>query len=156
MAAQRYIVALEQSEVQELKVIIGKGVSKARTITRARVLLMANENGSGKTDKAISRTLGIDEKTPKNIRKRYARGGLNRALFDAPRPGKARKVTGRDEAEIVSIACTDPPDGHDHWTMDLLTEEVTETLRKTLGRSTVYRVILRNDLKPWREKNLVY
>jgi transposase len=117
---------------------------------------MANENGEGKTDKIIAAALGVTKTTPQDIRRRYAHGGLKRALFDAPRPGKERIVTGSDEAHIVSIACTDPPDGHDRWTLNLLTETVPKTVGKTLGRSTIYRVLLRNDLKPWREKNMVH
>lgn len=156
MAAQKYFVALEQSEVQKLKALIRKGVQSARVITRARVLLMADENGQGKIDKEIIQSLSIARTTAEQIRKRYAQGGLQRALFDAPRPGKQPIVTGRDEAEIISIACTDPPDGYDHWSLDLLKERVNQQLRKVLGRTTIYRVLLRNEVKPWREKKLVY
>ena len=77
-------------------------------------------------------------------------------MYDAPRPGGKRKVTGRDETTIVSIACTDPPDGHNHWTMDLITEKANEELKKKLGRTTMYRVLLKHETKPWREKNLVH
>ena len=157
MTAQKHIVALEKSEVQELERIIRKGVSKARTITRARVLLMANEtNGAGKKDQEIVQALSVGITTVERIRKRYVTAGLKRALYDAPRPGKKRKVTAKDEAETVSIACTDPPDGQDHWTLDLLTERVTEELKKPLSRATIYRVLLRHETKPWREKNLVH
>jgi len=157
MTAQKHIVALGESEVRQLTTMIRKGVSNARVITRARVLLMANElNGTGKKDTEIAEALSLGRATVERIRRRYAQGGINRALYDAPRPGKKRKVTGRDETQIVSIACTDPPDGYDHWTMDLFTEHVVKELKKTVSRSTVYRVLIRHDTKPWREKNLVY
>lgn len=157
MTAQKHVVALGESEVQELRKLVRKGVSNARVITRARVLLMANEsNGNGKTDQEIVAALSIGVTTVERIRKRYTAGGLNRALYDLPRPGKERRVTMTDEAQIVSIACTDPPDGYDDWTMDMLTEEVTEALGKKFARSTIYRVLIRHDTKPWREKNLVH
>lgn len=157
MTAQKHIVALGESEVRQLRTIIRRGVSKARVITRARVLLMANETqGTGKTDHVIADVLNLAKTTPQDIRRRFAQGGLHRALYDAPRPGGERKVTGRDETTIVSIACTDPPDGYDHWTMDLLTDKANGELKKKLGRTTMYRVLLKHDLKPWREKNLVH
>ena len=157
MTAQKHVVALEESEVRLLKTIIRKGVSNARVITRARVLLMANETQeTGKTDQVIADALGLTKTTPQDIRRRFAQGGIQRALYDAPRPGGKRKVTGRDETTIVSIACTDPPDGHDHWTMDLLTEKGNGELQKKLGRTTMYRVPLKHETKPWREKNLVH
>lgn len=157
MTAQKHRVALGKSEVLQLKTIIRKGVSKARVITRARVLLMANEtDGTGKKDEEIIKALDIARSTVQQIRKRFVLLGLKRALYDAPRPGKERIITGKDEAEIISLACTDPPDGYTRWTLDLLKEEITERNGKNFGRSTVYRVLLRNELKPWREKNLVH
>lgn len=157
MTAQKHRVALGESEVLQLKTIIRKGVSKTRVITRARVLLMANETyGTGKKDEEIMKALDISRSAVQQIRKRSVVLGLKYALYDAPRPGKERVVTGKDEAEIISIACTDPPDGYDHWTLDLLKEEITGKNGKNFGRSTVYRVLLRNELKPWREKNLVH
>jgi len=157
MTAHKHVVALEESEVRQLKTSIRKGVSNARVITRARVLLMANEKqATGKTDREIADTLGLAKTTPQDIRRRFAQGGLQRALYDAPRPGGKRKVTGRDETTIVSIACTDPPDGHDSWTLDLIREKANGELRKKLGRSTMYRVLLKHETKPWREKNLVH
>lgn len=157
MTAQKHIAALGESEVHTLKTIMRKGIQSARVMTRARVLLMANDTqGMGKTDRIIADALGLAKTTPQDIRRRFALGGLPRALYDAPRPGQKKKATGRGEAAIVSIACTDPPDGHDRWTMNLITEKANGELKKKLGRTTVYRVLLKHETKPWREKNLVH
>lgn len=160
MTNQKHIVALDLSEVQKLKDIVGKGKHSARVITRARVLLMANENnGLGKKDKEIWEALNLARITVQRIRKRYVEGKLERALFDAPRPGKEKKLTNKEEAFVVSLACTDAPEGYSHWTLDLLTEKINSKLKdkdKQIGRTAIWHIMLRNDLKPWREKNVVH
>lgn len=156
MSAQYYSVALSREEEQQLKQVIGKGVAKARVITRARILLLANKNGMQRTDRQIADTLHLGIRTPHRIRKRYQEAGLQDALSDASRPGRPRKVTVEDEAVITAIACTDAPDGYDHWTCDLITREVNNRQKKRFGRSTIHRILLHHALKPWREKNLVH
>jgi|SRR6267142_2630940 len=143
-----HTIALAEKEVVKLTMIIHKGKENTRVITRSRVLLMANE---GKKDSQIYTALSLSTKTPYEIRKRYHEGGLQNALYDAPRPGQPRKLTGKQEAKIVAIACTKAPKGHDHWTMDLLTEEVNRK-GMTIGRTAVWKVLLHNDTKPWRKK----
>jgi transposase len=148
----KHIVHLPQGERKQVQQIIHKGAANTHIITRARVLLLAD---AGKTDKEISGALDLAVSTPYDIRKRYHKGGLQRALYDAPRTGQPRKLTGVQEAKIVAIACTKAPIGYDHWTMDLLTEEA-QSNGIQIGRTAIWRVLLRNDIKPWRKKNVVY
>ncbi len=149
---KKYAVALSPSEKVTLRSIIRKGTEKARTITRARVLLFADR---GKSDASIASTLDLSLTTPRDIRKRYFTSGLECALTDAPRPGQPEKLSGEEKAEITAIACTDPPDGYGRWTLDLLERAVASTVKK-VSRQTVYHVLLASDLKPWREKNVVH
>ncbi len=148
----KHPITLSEKELQKLQQIIHKGVTNTRTITRARILCMAHE---GKMDKEIYGALDLAVTTPYDIRKRYHEGGLNRALHDLPRPGQPRKLNGKQEAKVVAIACTKAPKGYDHWTMDLLTEEV-RNLGMAIGRTAVWKILLRNDTKPWRKKNVVH
>lgn len=152
-AQTKYHVALAEQEKIILSVLIRKGTAKARVITRARVLLLASE---GIKDREIYRSLLISYSTPHDVRKNYVQGGLKRALYDAPRPGQARKLTGEQEAEVVAIACTKAPKGYAHWTLDLLTEEITNKLGVSIGRTAIWKVLLRNNLRPHRKKNVVY
>lgn len=150
-AHNKYHVKLSGHELQKLKSLIRKGIAQARTITRARILLAAHER---KLDKEIYQPLGIVRSTVHDIRKKYVAGGLKKALYDAPRPGKARKLTGVQEAEVIAIACTTPPDGHSRWTLELLTEAVKDNLGVIIGTTAIWKVCLRNKIKPWREKNV--
>ena len=146
-------VVLTEEESQQIEMIIRKGHCHARTITRARVLKMTHQ---GKTDKEVTMALGLNPSTPYEIRKRYCQGGLNRALYDAPRPGQKKVFTATDEAKVTALACTKAPDGHSRWTLDLLTVHAKESLGKSIGRKTVWKILLKNNLKPWRKKNVVY
>lgn len=143
-------IHLSKEEVARLTTIIHKGKENTRVITRSRVLLLAND---GKKDPEIYTVLSLSAKTPYEIRKRYARGGLQVALYDAPRPGQPRKLNVKQEAKVVAIACTKAPKGYDHWTMDLLTEEV-HNQGMVIGRTAVWKILLRNETKPWRKKNV--
>lgn len=152
-AQTKYHVVLSQQERVMLSALIRKGTAKARIITRARVLLLASE---GNIDREIYQSLMISYSTPHDVRKNYVQGGLKRALYDAPRPGQARKLIGKQEAHVVAIACSSAPKGYVRWTLDLLTEEVRKKLGITIGRTAIWKVLLRNDTKPWRKKNVVY
>jgi transposase len=151
-ARTKYKVVLTPEEKASLQTIIHKGTAKARTITRVRVLLLVDE---GKTDKDIYMLLHTATSTPHDIRKKYHEGKLKRALFDAPRPGKERKLNGKQEARVVAIACSKAPKGYTRWTLDLLTEEVNNQ-GIVIGRTPVWKVLLRNKTKPWLKKNVVY
>lgn len=150
-AQRKHKVKLPIAEETTMQAILRKGTAKARTITRARVLLMAHK---GKTDKEIISALGIARTTPYKVRKNYSKGGLQRALYDAPRPGQKRVFTASDEATITAIACSNPKEGYAGWTMDLITEEFTDKTGKHISRVTVWRVLRKNKLKPHLKKNV--
>ena len=148
----KHSIKLPREEKMQLRNIVHKGVANTRTITRARVLLLADE---GKTDRQIYEALDLAVSTPYDIRKRYHTGGIETALHDKAHKRRGRKLTGAQEAEVVAIACTKAPKGYSHWTMDLLTEEV-QSRGIVIGRTALWKILLRNELKPWREKNVVH
>ena len=114
-------IRLNDDEVEYLKAFVKKGRKSARELTRARILLLVNE---GKTETGIKDTLGICRATVSNVKKRYREEGFQSALTEKPRPGQPRKYTDEQEAEIIAIACTDPPRGRKRWTIRLLTSEL--------------------------------
>ena len=83
-------------------------------------------------------------------------GGLERALYERPRPGKAALLDAQQRQRIVALACGPPPEGRARWTVRLLTEEVVKRkLVPRVGRETIRVLLESHDLKPWREKNVV-
>jgi transposase len=148
-AQRKYQVQLTTEEKIQVQTLLRKGMVNARTITRARILLLADE---GKKDKDIYTLLHTAKSTPHDIRRKYTENGLAAALYDAPRPGKERILSGEQEAEVIAIACSEAPKGYVRWTMDLLTEEVHKRMGVTIGRTAIWKVLLRNDIKPWQKK----
>lgn len=118
---------------------------------------MANDaTGEEKTDQEICRELHISNAVPKKVRKRYVQLGLEAALKDAPRPGKPKRITPEDVARVTAIACTDPPEGYDHWSLRLLESEATKQCGQHIGRTSVQTILLSNKLRPHLKKNVVH
>jgi transposase len=92
-------------------------------VTRARVLLKADE---GSTDAAVASALEIGLSTVSRVRKRCVEQGVEQALRERARPGARRKLSGRQEAHLIAVACSAPPAGHARWTLRLLAGKVVE------------------------------
>lgn len=133
-------IKLKEGELKFLRDFVNKGRKSARELTRARILLLANQQ---KGDTEIAEILDIGRNTVWRTKKRYCEAGLQRALTEKPRPGQPKKYTKRHEAEIIALACTKSPDGRKRWSLTLLTEE----LRKKKGFRTINRESIRLILK---------
>jgi transposase len=137
MPAKKYIVKLEADEREQLLEVTSKGEIGARKMKRAQILLKADE---GWKDKAIVIALDTSRPTVERIRKRFVEGGLEKALHDDPRPGGKIKVDGRAEAHLIALACSDAPEGHDHWTLRLLSDKLVELdVVESISHETVRR-----------------
>jgi transposase len=137
MPAKKYIVKLEADEREQLLELTSKGEIGARKMKRAQILLKADE---GWKDKDIVAALDTSRPTVERIRKRFVEGGLVKALHDDPRPGGRIKVDGRAEAHLVALACSDAPEGHDHWTLRLLAEKLVELdVVESISHETIRR-----------------
>jgi len=151
-----HIVSLTEKERDRLKAIFRTGSHPAVVVQRTQILLKADRQLK---DKVISEHLDCTVEHIARIRQRYCKYGMERALFDAPRPGGEKRLNVKEEAQLVSLACTKAPPGYSYWTLDLLEEEINKKLKdknKQVGRTTVWRIMLKNKLKPWREKNVVH
>jgi len=118
-----HIVSLKEQEREELKQYLSKGKSSARSLTRARILLLADE---GRDDEMIAEALKVSKSTVSRIRTRYCEGGLDFALHEKARSGAPRKIDGKIEAQLTLLACSEPPDGRSKWTLRLLADKLVE------------------------------
>ena len=123
----KYHVYLTQANRQELESLIRKGESSARTQTRARILLLTDENQKKKKGtKDIGSVLMCSLPTITAIRKKFVEGGLENALYDKARPGALPKITGEVEAQLTMLACSTPPEGRSRWTLQMLADKLIE------------------------------
>lgn len=146
MPEKRYLVDLTPEEQGSLTALTRKGKSAARSIRRAQTLLLAHE---GFTDAAIAQRLNIGHATVERTRQRFVEEGLDAALSDKPRPGARRKLDGKQEAFLVALACSAPPEGRDKWSMQLLADRMValgvvetlsdETVRQRLKQTSCNR-----------------
>ena len=107
MPAKKYRVFLNGKKRSDLGRLVSAGTDKARKLTRARILLLADESprGQSKKDKEITEVLGVSARTVAATRQRFVEEGIQGALNEKPRPGRPPKFTGRDEAVLAAIAC---------------------------------------------------
>lgn len=148
MPKKRYIVALSDTERQYLEAIAKTGKRSAYTITRARILLKAdiNQPGGGWTDAEISAALDVSVSSLERCRKRFVEEGLEDALKLRPRQSPYPcRLDGEQEAHLIALACSEPPDGQGRWSLRLLAQEMValgyveqvsyETVRQTLKKT---------------------
>jgi transposase len=109
MPAIKYIVDLTDEEQEQLRGLIRKGNTSARKLTRARILLKAHE---GLTDQQVAEALNTGTATVGRVRKRFVEEGPHKALNERPRPGKGIKLDGKQQAHLIAVACSKPPEGH--------------------------------------------
>ena len=117
---------------------------------RAQVLLLAD---SGLGDREIGTSLPVGTSTVFRTKKKYVEGGLEYALAEKAPVGAERKLKGKNEAMLVTVACSDPPDGRSRWTLSLLAERlVALTDLESISTETVRRHLAENELKPWQKR----
>lgn len=135
----KYRVELSEEEKMQLESILRKGKSSGRKQTRARILLKADE---GMQVGEIMKVLNASEDMVYRARQCFVEEGLEAALNDKPRPGKKPMLSDKQCAHVIALACSDAPEGHDHWTLRLLADKVVELgFAESISRETIRGVL---------------
>jgi len=125
---------------------VSAGRRSALTITRARILLKADQADGGPAweDKEIAEALDCGLRTVERVRQRFVERGLEPALGRKPqdRPSRERKLDGAAEARLIALACSAPPEGRLRWTLKLLADRLVELeIVASICDETVRRVL---------------
>src|SRR3982751_5580995 len=145
--AKRYRVTLTAEEREALGGMISRGDADARKLAHARVLLQADasEGGPDWTDTRIAEAVRISVRTIGGVQQRLVGKGRETARRPKPSPRVyTRKLDGEQEAKLVALACSGPPEGKKRRTLRLLAERMVEleivpklsdeTVRQTLKK----------------------
>jgi transposase len=149
--AKKYAVDLSEEEQALLDKMITSGTQRVRKTNHARILLKANASW---TDPAIAEALNVSIPTIQRVRQRFIEQGFEQALNPSPTRRKyQRLLDGVQEAYLIALACSAPPQGYRRWSLRLLAEKMIQMeYANELSHETVRQVLTDNELKPWLRK----
>lgn len=145
--AAKYVVTLTREEREQLQALTQAGRIAARTLKHAWILLQADvgPDGPGWSDSAIRAAYGVGWSTIARVRRAFVEHGVEAALHPKPAPPRLpTKLDGANEAHLVALACSEPPNGQQRWTLRLLADRFVlveggqvsyETVRRALKKT---------------------
>lgn len=147
----KYKVTLTTDERNELTLITSQGKHSVRKIKRAQILLLSDLKNE--TDEMLAEQIDVSVSTVHRTRQSFVDHGLDVALHDDPRSGQPRKLDANQEALMIAMCCTEPPQGRCRWTLSMLGEQlITLTELDSISPETIRQRLKDNDLKPWQKK----
>ena len=151
MPAKQYPVRLDRDERDYLIDLTSSGTESARKLTRARILLKADEGefGPAYADKEIKEAVEVSIPTIERTRKTFALEGLTAALTPKKRlkPPRPQKFDGEKEAHLIALVCSEPPEGASRWTLRLLAEKMVELNHfSSVSHETIRRALKKTHL----------
>ena len=149
MPQKVYHVQLSSRDRQQLENYVTHGQRAARAVTRARILLLADEHYG---DEEIMEVLGVSRPTVAKMRRKYQEhkgGKVCELLQEAARPGQPVKVDSRLTAHVAGIACSEAPAGTARWTLELIADRLVElNLVDTISRESVRQALKKTSSSP--------
>jgi hypothetical protein len=134
---QMHLTDEDRALVDEIR---SKGLHQAREVNRAHVLASLDR---GVPEAQVMAVLGVGRTAVWRARAAYLQGGVELAVFDVARSGRPRQYDTDDEARVTALACTDPPEGRQRWTI----AQLEQAARQEPGLSRVSRETVRRMLK---------
>lgn len=156
---KRYVVKLTSDERARLEGLIKRGREAAYRRRHAEVLLLVDEGQHGPklVDHEAAERTGFTRRTVEQIRERCVTEGLDSALERKKRTHeRTQRLDGDGEARLVSLACSEAPEGHARWTLHLLSDKLVELeVVETISHECV-RQVLKKHHKTLAKTNVVY
>lgn len=148
---KKYMVELTSEEQRQLEGLVKKGRVAGYKIRHAQMLLKADQGkqGPGWRDKQIAQAFGAHLTTVERLRKRFVEQGLEAALERNKRQNYTCKLDGDAEARLITIACGEPPEGRNEWTLRLLADRLVElSVVDSISHMTVSRTLKKTNSSP--------
>ncbi len=136
---------MSTDERQQLNKLVKTGKVAAYKRQRAQILLKADIGieGPGFKDKDIATSLDIAHRTVERTRQRLVEQGLEKALERETRQrSRTLKLDGEQQAHLVTLCCSEPPQGYNRWNLRLLAKTmVALDYVNTVSPETVRQVL---------------
>ena len=144
---KKYVVRLTDGERETLRSVVQKLSGSSQKVRRAQVLLKADADGPGWTDRKIADAFGCRINTVEKIRQRLVTEGFAIALNGKPRetPPRQKLLAGEQEAKVIALRLGEPPKGFANWSLRLLAEKVVEL---SIVESVSYETVRQTLKKP--------
>ncbi len=129
MPAKKYIVKLSQAERETLSALIKTGKVAGYKRQRAHILLKADigSEGPGLKDSDIATSIDVSLRTVERTRQRLVERGLEKALEREKRQrSRAPRLDGEQQAHLIALVCSEPPEGCKRWSLKLLSNKMVE------------------------------
>jgi transposase len=142
--ASKVEVRLTQEQRAALERLVHTGSHPAHATRRARILLKADAAGPDAwPDERIAQALDISRMTVSRVRAQFAAEGLDATLHKKKAQDRQyRKLDGAQEARLIALACSQPPEGQVRWTMRPLADKLVELeVVEAIDPSTVWRTL---------------
>jgi len=149
--AKRYTIKLTDNERAELERLTRTNKTGAKKFIRARALLLADNgpDGPGWSNARIAEALGVTSRTVENTKKRLVKHDITAAIERKKRevPPIEPMFDGKKEAQLIALACSEPPEGHKRWTVRLLADElVQQEIFDNISKSSVQNTLKKMNL----------
>ena len=147
---KKYIVRLSEEERLEVKEVVRRLKGGSQKVRRAQVLLKADVEGPGWTDAKIAEAFDCRTKTVENIRQRLVMEGFEIALNGKKReePPTPKLLDGEQEAKLIAVRLSDPPEAYGAWTLRLLRDRVIELgIVESISHETVRQTLKKTGLQ---------
>ena len=147
----KVVVRLTASERQALRRIVGAGTHPAALLRRAHILLKADAAGPHAwSDERIAEALETTRMTVSRVRQQFVAEGLDATMLRKRPTGRQyRKLDGRQEAQLIALACSPAPGGRARWTMILLADRLVEMEAvESIDPATVWRTLRKTRSSP--------
>lgn len=149
--SEKVVVRLTSSQRQALRVVVRRGRHSAALLRRAHVLLKTDADGPyAWSDERIAEALETTRMTVSRVRQQFVANGLDATMHRKRPTGRQyRKLDGRQEAQLIALACSSAPEGRARWTMILLADRLVEmNVVASIDPATVWRTLKKTRSSP--------
>lgn len=154
----KYHIRLSVEKQNELNALIKDGKVAKYKRDHAQILIGLDENGPSLKAEDVAKMCAVTTCTVENVRKRCVEEGLSLAVHSRfGHHGRPRKMDGEQEAHLVAITCSTPPEGSNRWTLKLLADQIVKLEHiDSVSESTIGRVLKKTNLNRGEVKNGVF